>query len=71
MSDVYCREAAGHLPVHPDDVLTREVHSRAEKWQLAGAGMAVAREEGRKLNEWGSDDLQESLARLVRVNVRL
>ena len=53
ISDVYCRGVAGDLSVHLYVVVTSWTHNHAHEWQVASEGVAVAREERRKLREWG------------------
>ena len=65
ISDVYCRGVSGDLPVHLDVVVTSSIHNHANEWQIANQGVAVAREERRKLREWGYDEILGYTARLV------
>ena len=51
ISDVYCRGVAGDLSVHLGVVVTSSIHNHAHEWHVANAGVAVAREERRKLRE--------------------
>ena len=65
VSDVYCRDVGLDLPVHLDVVVTSSVHNRTGEWEIAGEGVAVAREERRKFREWGADEISGCTARLV------
>ena len=65
ISDGYCRGVAGDFPVHLDVVVTSSIHNHAHEWQVASEGVAVAREERRKLCEWGYDEILGCTAKLV------
>ena len=50
-----------------DVVMTSSIHNHAHEWQVASEGVAVAREERRKLREWGDEEILGCTARLVPV----
>ena len=50
-------------PVHLDVVVTSSIHNHAHEWHVASEGVAVAREERRKLREWGHDEILGCTAR--------
>ena len=46
--------------MHLDAVVTSTIHHHANEWQVAGVGVAVAREERRKLREWSGKEIMGS-----------
>ena len=52
VSDVYCRGVMGDLPVHADVVVTSTAHCDHGVYTVCSAGIAVGREERRKIGEW-------------------
>ena len=51
--------------MHLDVVVTSSTHNHTHEWQVASEGVAVAREECRKLREWRNDEILGCTARLV------